>query len=772
MLSPRAPASCGRRCRTGARSHARRIRTSPSRARPSSRSRTSGSRSRTARCNTLVLVTRLDDAAAGGGRARLHPHARQRRLLERLHRRRTASRSPRARRCATRSGTGSSASWSRPRRTATSPTWAATGTKGWSPGTSASPTTSKRRSRCCAASVFSDRGVYRLGEEVHLKAILRSDTAEGMRLLDRGTARRDRRSATARARSGTSARSRSSEWSSADWALSPARRRAPGQLRGRRRRWRDRSASISGSLPGRRLPAARLPRRREPGGRELAGRRRRSRASSPAATSSARRWPAATSRWTYTRARRSTPSPPWSRMRFPMRPLRVPRRGARGPRRPVGGDGARARGQARRRRARSSWTSTPTSRPDGRTSTRWKARSPTSRGRRSRAARRSASIPRPGTSACGGRLLRGREDGRRHRGRGGGPRGQAGGRSPRHRRPHPGPVALRAPRRRPGLLHLGDRAQGDGGRPLARSRPRPTPAPLHVPVETGGYFVLPRDRAGRGRPLDDQRDLASTSSAPATPPGSATTTTASTSCRRRRPTGRARRRALMIKSPWESALALLTTEREGVRTHRTLRAHLHPGDGDRARSRKRTSPTSTSRCVLVKGRSGRLHPGRHRRSGQAGLPRGLRGAGGRGRGQAARRDGEGGPRGVPPGGEGARRGGGEGRCRDAGPQAEVTLWAVDYGVLSLTAYKTPDVLRRGVGGQGAAGPDRGLAAEHHQPPRRSCPKGGDEGGGGGAESGPGTPVRKDFRVLAFWLGSRRHRRRRPRPPPRSRCPRA
>ena len=33
------------------------------------------------------------------------------------------------------------------------------------------------------------------------------------------------------------------------------------------------------------------------------------------------------------------------------------------------------------------------------------------------------------------------------------------------------------------------------------------------------------------------------------------------------------------------------------------------------------------------------------------------------------------------------------------------------------------------------------------------PKGGDEGGGGGADAGPGTPVRKDFRVLAFWLGS-------------------
>jgi hypothetical protein len=37
--------------------------------------------------------------------------------------------------------------------------------------------------------------------------------------------------------------------------------------------------------------------------------------------------------------------------------------------------------------------------------------------------------------------------------------------------------------------------------------------------------------------------------------------------------------------------------------------------------------------------------------------------------------------------------------------------------------------------------------------RAIVPKGGDEGGGGGVDAGPGTPVRKDFRVLAFWLGS-------------------
>src|SRR4029077_19930731 len=36
--------------------------------------------------------------------------------------------------------------------------------------------------------VFTDRGVYKLGEEVHAKAILRSNTPAGVRLLPEGTA--------------------------------------------------------------------------------------------------------------------------------------------------------------------------------------------------------------------------------------------------------------------------------------------------------------------------------------------------------------------------------------------------------------------------------------------------------------------------------------------------------------------------------------------------------------------------------------------------------
>ena len=91
-------------------------------------------------------------------------------------------------------------------------------------------------------------------------------------------------------------------------------------------------------------------------------------------------------------------------------------------------------------------------------------------------------------------------------------------------------------------------------------------------------------------------------------------------------------------------------------------------------------------------------------------------------------------------------------ARGKGAPAEVTLWAVDYGVLSLTGYKTPDLLE-------AIWQRKGIAVLNEDSRvyivsrRAIIPKGGAEGGGGGEEEGPGSPVRKDFRALAFWLGS-------------------
>ena len=84
-------------------------------------------------------------------------------------------------------------------------------------------------------------------------------------------------------------------------------------------------------------------------------------------------------------------------------------------------------------------------------------------------------------------------------------------------------------------------------------------------------------------------------------------------------------------------------------------------------------------------------------------------------------------------------------------QSEVTLWAVDYGVLSLTDFKTPNVLKSVYVNKTL----QVFTTDNRQrvvSRRVLTPKGAAEGGGGGEDSGVSS-VRKDFRVLAFWLGS-------------------
>ena len=273
--------------------------------------------------------------------------------------------------------------------------------------------------------------------------------------------------------------------------------------------------------------------------------------------------------------------------------------------------------------------------------------------------------------------------------------------------------------------------------------------PLHVPLEEGGYYVL---RAGAAD--GEGRTASAATGFYALGPGY--TAWARYDHNRidlvpekktYRPGETAR---IMIQSPWEKATALLTTEREGVRSTRSFEL-ISTQQTVTVAITEDDVPNLFVSVLLVKGRTGTYgdqdtsDPGKPAfRLGYAELrvedaakrlavsvkadreeyrPRG------RAHVELAVRDGEGRP-----------------------AAAEVTLWAVDYGVLSLTGYRTPDV-------RGSVWVEKALQVMNEDSrqnivSRRSLtPKGADEGGGGGLEAGASTDVRKDFRVLAFWLGS-------------------
>ena len=83
--------------------------------------------------------------------------------------------------------------------------------------------------------------------------------------------------------------------------------------------------------------------------------------------------------------------------------------------------------------------------------------------------------------------------------------------------------------------------------------------------------------------------------------------------------------------------------------------------------------------------------------------------------------------------------------------AALTVWAVDAGVLSLTGFRTPDLMeemyaRRGLGITTAESRTRLVG-------RRSYGSKGDRAGGGGGVDVGGDVVRRDFRALAFWQGA-------------------
>jgi alpha-2-macroglobulin len=217
---------------------------------------------------------------------------------------------------------------------------------------------------------------------------------------------------------------------------------------------------------------------------------------------------------------------------------------------------------------------------------------------------------------------------------------------------------------------------------------------------------------------------------------------------------------IMIQSPWEQATALVTTEREGIRSHRQFRL-TSTQESIAIPIAEDDIPNVYVSVLLVKGRTRPTPPanGASPQSGSGEDP-------------------------SDPGKPAFRLGYVELKVEDAskrlsvavaankeeyrpansatvnvtvtdrdgrGGPSEVTLWAVDYGVLSLTAYRTPDVL----GSVYVHKALQVLTADSRQriiSRRVLTPKGETDGGGGGADPGAGT-LRKDFRVLAFWLGS-------------------
>lgn len=206
---------------------------------------------------------------------------------------------------------------------------------------------------------------------------------------------------------------------------------------------------------------------------------------------------------------------------------------------------------------------------------------------------------------------------------------------------------------------------------------------------------------------------------------------------------------IMVKSPWEKATALLTTEREGVRTwtpfqltstQQTITVPIAEKD----------IPNVYVSVLLIKGRTSQ-DPGKD--GSDPGKPAFRLGYVELNVEDASKRlavDVKANRAEYRPGNKASI----EVNVRDAQgkpAQAEITLWAVDYGVLSLTDYRTPDVLE-------SIYLDKTLQVATTESRQRIVsrrvltPKGANEGGGGGRDAGPGT-LRKDFRVLAFWVGS-------------------
>ncbi len=207
---------------------------------------------------------------------------------------------------------------------------------------------------------------------------------------------------------------------------------------------------------------------------------------------------------------------------------------------------------------------------------------------------------------------------------------------------------------------------------------------------------------------------------------------------------------IMIQSPWETATALLTTEREGIRTHREFQL-TSTQQTVTVPITEAEIPNLYVSVLLVKGRTSDTLGKDGSDPGKPAFKLGyceLKVENGSKRLAVKVTTDKEEYRPLDTATVAVQASGPDGKPA----QAEVTLWAVDYGVLSLTGYKTPEVLD-------SVWVDKCLQVMNEDSRqnivsrRVITPKGADEGGGGGFDEGAENKARKDFRVLAFWIGS-------------------
>ena len=259
---------------------------------------------------------------------------------------------------------------------------------------------------------------------------------------------------------------------------------------------------------------------------------------------------------------------------------------------------------------------------------------------------------------------------------------------------------------------------------------------------------------------------------------------------------------VLVQSPWERATALVTTEREGIRSHRRV-AITSMQDAIDVPITEADVPNVYVSVLLVKGRTSADATADDSDPGKPGFRVGYTQLTVDDGSKRLKVDVKADKQEYRPRQEVAVSvtvADAQGRPR----ASEVTLWAMDYGLLSLTDYKTPDVARAiyarkqlqvqtqdnrarligrrpmlvesagagtpsGAGGGGRGGAWRAWACRRPRWLPRADDDVGESHGPSGLPDGgyrlrrsADLDVRRDFRPLAFWLGSVVDRRRRPR----------